>query len=166
MRPPSFCGQIGELMEYTCVLTLKKLKEYLAGATVVGFDFETSPIEEYRSEERAALDAHKAAITGVSLSVSEASGIYIPLRHRAGRNIQRPEAVMDYLRQAVFENATVIKVAHNLAFESMFLYALGVVVQPPCYDTIAALPSGACRTAALKPLCRSFSMWSCRTLKP
>ena len=33
-----------------------------------------------------------------------------------------------------------IKVAHNLAFESMFLYALGVVVQPPCYDTIAAAP--------------------------
>lgn len=120
-------------MSYTCALSLKKIKDYLAGAAVVGFDFETSPIEEYRSEERAALDAHKAAITGVSLSVSEDSGIYIPLRHRAGRNIQRPEAVMDYLRQTVFENATVIKVAHNLAFESMFLYALGVIVQPPCY---------------------------------
>lgn len=73
-------------MSYTCALSLKKIKDYLAGAAVVGFDFETSPIEEYRSEERAALDAHKAAITGVSLSVSEDSGIYIPLRHRAGRN--------------------------------------------------------------------------------
>ena len=31
-----------------------------------------------------------------------------------------------------------MKVAHNLAFESMFLYALGVIVLPPCYDTIAA----------------------------
>lgn len=30
------------------------------------------------------------------------------------------------------------KVAHNLAFESMFLYALGIIIQPPCYDTIAA----------------------------
>ena len=67
-------------MSYTCALSLKKIKDYLAGAAVVGFDFETSPIEEYRSEERAALDAHKAAITGVSLSVSEDSGIYIPLR--------------------------------------------------------------------------------------
>ena len=125
-------------MEYTCVLTLNKIKAYLAEAAVVGFDFETAPLEEYRSEERAALDAHKAAITGVSLSVSEDSGIYIPLRHRTGRNIPKPEAVMGYLRQAVFENPTVVKVAHNLAFESMFLYALGVVVQPPCYDTIAA----------------------------
>lgn len=45
---------------------------------------------------------------------------------------------MEYLRQALFENATVIKVAHNLSFEAMFLYALGTIVQPPVYDTIAA----------------------------
>lgn len=125
-------------MDYTCVLTLKKIKDYLAGAAVVGFDFETSPLDEYRSEKRAALDAHKSAITGVSFSVSEGSGIYVPLRHRAGRNIPKPEAVMEYLKTALFENPAVIKVAHNLAFEAMFLYALGVVVQPPCYDTIAA----------------------------
>ena len=125
-------------MDYICVLTLKKIKDYLAGAAVVGFDFETSPTDDYRCEERAALDAHKAAITGVSLSVSEGSAIYVPLRHRTGRNIRGPEAVIDFLREALFENATVIKVAHNLAFEAAFLYALGVVVQPPCYDTIAA----------------------------
>ena len=104
----------------------------------MAFDFETAPLEEYRAEERAALDAHKAAITGMSLSVSEGSGIYVPLRHRAGRNAAKPEAVMDYLREALFENTMIIKVAHNLAFEAMFLYALGVVVQAPCYDTIAA----------------------------
>ena len=27
---------------------------------------------------------------------------------------------------------------HNLAFESQFLYARDIVVQEPCYDTIAA----------------------------
>ena len=84
-------------MNYTCVLSLKKIQEYLAGSDVVAFDFETSPTEDYRSEERAALDAHKAAITGVSLSVAEDSGIYIPLRHRIGRNAAKPEGVMDYL---------------------------------------------------------------------
>lgn len=125
-------------MNYTCVTTLKKIQDYLAGAAIVAFDFETSPTEEYRSEDRAALDAHKSVITGVSFSVSEGSAIYVPLRHRVGRNIQKSEAVMDYLRTAVFENAAIIKVAHNLAFEAMFLYAIGVVVQPPCYDTIAA----------------------------
>lgn len=125
-------------MNYSCVTTLSKIKEYLAGAAVVAFDFETSPKEEYRSEERAALDAHKADITGVSFSVSEGSAIYVPLRHKTGRNIQKPEAVMAYLRGTLFENAVVIKVAHNLSFEAMFLYALGMVVQAPVYDTIAA----------------------------
>ena len=105
---------------------------------MVAFDFEISPKEKYRAEERAALDAHKADITGVSFSVSEGSGIYVPLRHRIGRSIAKLEAVMEYLRQAVFENTAVVKVAHNLAFESMFLYAIDTVVQPPCYDTIAA----------------------------
>jgi DNA polymerase-1 len=38
----------------------------------------------------------------------------------------------------LFVNSTVIKVAHNLAFESMFLYARGIVLQAPVYDTIAA----------------------------
>lgn len=125
-------------MSYSCVITLNKIKEYLAGAAVVAFDFETSPKEAYRTEERAALDAHKADITGVSFSVSEGSGIYVPLRHKTGRNVTKPGAVMEYLRQALFENATVIKVAHNLPFEAMFLYALGTIVQPPVYDTIAA----------------------------
>ena len=45
---------------------------------------------------------------------------------------------MGYLQKALFENAAIMKVAHNLSFEAMFLYALGTVVQPPCYDTIAA----------------------------
>lgn len=125
-------------MNYSCVTTLNKIKEYLAGAAVIAFDFETSPKEEYRNEERAALDAHKADITGVSFSVSEGSAIYVPLRHKTGKNVTRPEAVMAYLRGTLFENAVVIKVAHNLSFEAMFLYALGMVVQAPVYDTIAA----------------------------
>jgi len=49
-----------------------------------------------------------------------------------------PGAVYPLLTELVWTNPGVIKVAHNLAFEAMFLYALGVIVQPPCYDTIAA----------------------------
>lgn len=125
-------------MDYSCVTDHGKIKDYLAGAAVVAFDFETSPMEAYRAEEKAALDAHKATVTGVSFSVAEGSGIYVPLRHKRGRNIERPEEVMGYLQGALFENATVIKVAHNLSFEAMFLYDLGMVVQAPVYDTIAA----------------------------
>ena len=124
-------------MDYSCVTTITGLQAYLAGAELAAFDFETSPLPEYRDDPRAALDAHKAAITGVSFSVAEGSAIYVPLRHRFGSNAD-VEAVMAYLRPVLFENPRVVKVAHNLAFEAMFLYALGIVVQPPVYDTIAA----------------------------
>ena len=107
-------------MGYECVTALGKIKEYLAGAEIVAFDFETSPLEKYRAEERAALDAHKAEITGMSFSVSEGSGIYVPFRHRAGRNTRKPEAVMEYLQAALFGNMEVIKIAHNLSLSPCF----------------------------------------------
>ena len=52
-------------MDYSCVTDHGKIKDYLAGAAVVAFDFETSPMEAYRAEGKAALDAHKATITGL-----------------------------------------------------------------------------------------------------
>ena len=125
-------------MPYRCVTVPKEIHDYLHGAAIVAFDFETAPLEQYRSEEKAALDAHKSVIVGVSLSVAEDSAIYIPLWHRTGRNADAPETVMAALRRELFENPNILKIAHNLAFEAMFLYALGIVVQPPCYDTIAA----------------------------
>ena len=108
------------------------------GASVVAFDFETSPKDEYRQEERAALDAHKAQITGVSFSVSEETAIYVPITHRVGVNLVDKGALFEYLKSEFFENPSIVKVAHNLAFEAMFLYALGIVVREPCYDTITA----------------------------
>jgi len=85
----------------------------------------------------AALDAHRSSICGVSLSRAAGTGIYIPLLHRRGMNA-KPDEVLPLLREMVWENREVIKIAHNLAFESMFLYALGIVLRPPVYDTIAA----------------------------
>jgi DNA polymerase-1 len=74
-------------MAYELVTTLTALKAYLKplldGETkVVAFDFETSPIDEWRGEKNAALDPHKADITGVSLSIAPGTGIYIPLLHQ------------------------------------------------------------------------------------
>jgi len=124
-------------MEYKCVYTLAEIQEYLKNATLFAFDFETSPRDKWRNDKSAALDAHKADITGISFSVSDGTAIYIPLKHRSGRNAENQKAIWDYLK-LLFESGDVIKVAHNLAFESMFLYAKGIVLQKPCYDTIAA----------------------------
>ena len=124
-------------MNYRCETNLQEIEKYLRGAGVVAFDFETAPLPAYREDDKAALDAHRSHIVGVSLSVAEGSAIYVPLRHLRGPNAD-PVQIIPFLRDALWMNPAVIKIAHNLSFEAMFLYALGVVVQPPCYDTIAA----------------------------
>jgi DNA polymerase-1 len=124
-------------MGYKCVYMLSEIQEYLKNTVLFAFDFETSPRDKWRNDKSAALDAHKADITGISFSVSEGTAIYVPLKHRSGRNAENQAAIWDYLK-LLFESKDVIKVAHNLAFESMFLYARGIVLQKPCYDTIAA----------------------------
>lgn len=124
-------------MGYKCVYMLSEIKEYLKNTVLFAFDFETSPRDKWRNDKSAALDAHKADITGISFSVSEGTAIYVPLKHRSGQNAENQAAIWDYLK-LLFESKDVIKVAHNLAFESMFLYARGIVLQKPCYDTIAA----------------------------
>nr|WP_242965009.1 hypothetical protein [Petroclostridium xylanilyticum] len=45
------------MMDYQCVTTLQEISDYLCGANLVAFDFETTPKEEYRRDEKAALDA-------------------------------------------------------------------------------------------------------------
>ena len=124
-------------MNYRCETNLQEIEKYLRGAGVVAFDFETAPLPAYRENGKAALDAHRSHIVGVSLSVAEGSAVYVPLRHLRGPNTD-PEQIIPFLRNALWMNPAVVKIAHNLSFEAMFLYALGVVVQPPCYDTIAA----------------------------
>ena len=123
---------------YRAVTTLGGVREYLSGAKIIAFDFETAPDEVYRDEERAALDPHKAHIVGISFSASEGGGIYIPIAHKTGENAAPLTEVWQWLSENFFSNKTVVKAAHNLAFESAFLYARGIVIQEPVYDTIAA----------------------------
>ncbi len=117
---------------------MKEIQAYIGDSKIISFDFETSPTDKFRNCDKAALDPYKAVIVGISFSVTEGSGIYVPLYHRIGKNIENPNRILDYLKKAVFENRNIIKLAHNLSFEAMFLYHIGTVVQCPCYDTIAA----------------------------
>jgi DNA polymerase-1 len=122
---------------YRSILTLSDLQNYLSGAPIVAFDFETAPDERYRREEKAALDAHKSHIAGISFSVAEGDAVYLPIAHRNSSNSENLTEIWNWL-SGFFADPAVTKVAHNLAFESAFLYARGIVVQEPCYDTIAA----------------------------
>lgn len=124
-------------MDYQTIRSVADIDAYIGDAQLIAFDFETSAADEYRKEEFAALDAHKSDITGISLSTAAGTARYVPLRHRIGSNAD-VDAVMCYLTGRVFHNHSIVKIAHNLSFEAMFLYKHGIVMQEPVYDTIAA----------------------------
>lgn len=125
-------------MSYKPTSILQELQNYLSGASVVAFDFETAPDDKYRNEDRATLDAHKSHIIGISFSVAKGDGIYLPLVHRIGENAADQGIIWDWLKLNFFMTPNITKIAHNLAFESAFLYAKGIIIQEPVYDTIAA----------------------------
>ena len=123
--------------KYKCVSNVEEIKNYIGDSRVVAFDFETAPCEKYRAEDKAALDPAKANIVGCSFSISEGTGVYVPIRHIGGQNVNEEE-FFHFLR-GFLTNREITKVAHNIAFESAMAYAkLGVVIQEPVYDTICA----------------------------
>ena len=126
------------MTNYRSETKLSRIMDLLCGKSPVAFDFETAPDDAYREEPKAALDAHKAHIVGISFSAAEGDAFYVPLAHKDGSNAEQQEALWAFLKAEFFESKSVVKIAHNLTFEAMFLYALGIVVQMPCYDTIAA----------------------------
>ncbi len=121
---------------YRCVISVQEIQKYIGNATTVAFDYETAPDEPYRMEEKAALDPHKSHIVGCSFSVKEHTGIYIPVAHKIGENIDNT-VFLNFL-QTFLMNKNIIKIAHNIAFESAMSCHQDIVIQPPVYDTICA----------------------------
>lgn len=122
--------------EYKCVTTVDGIKEYIGNSPLVAFDFETAPDDPFRDEDKAALDPAKAHIVGCSFSIKEETGIYVPIAHRIGINIDKTD--FSSFLTSFLMNTTIVKIAHNIAFESSMAYANGIVIQAPVYDTICA----------------------------
>ena len=121
---------------YRCVTSVQEIQEYIGNAAVVAFDYETAPDEPYRMEEKAALDPYKSHIVGCSFSTKEHTGIYVPVAHKVGENIEN--ALFLCFLKSFLTHKNIIKIAHNIAFESAVSCHQGIVIQPPVYDTICA----------------------------
>ena len=122
--------------EYRGITTVDGIKEYIGNSPLVAFDFETAPDDPFRDEDKAALDPAKAHIVGCSFSIKEGTGIYVPIAHRIGNNIDKTDFFA--FLTAFLMNSAIVKIAHNIAFESSIAYAKGIVIQAPVYDTICA----------------------------
>ena len=145
------------MSEYKLAKSTDDVKNYLKNADIISFDFETAPNDEYRDEPMAAIDPHKSHMVGVSFSVKPGTGIYAPIAHK---NTHLNLDMRELLKE--FAISGTVKIAHNLAFEAMFLYANGILIKPPVYDTLLA----AMMTMKSKTEFRTLSDSGLKTLVP
>ena len=122
--------------EYRCVTDIAELKAYIGDAKKVAFDYETAPDASYREVPKAALDPARAHIVECSYSVTPGTAVAIPLKHLIGENMDWDQWFA--FHKELLENREIQKICHNIAFESSFSYHLGIVIQAPVYDTMAA----------------------------
>ncbi len=122
--------------KYKCVTDIEELKAYIGDAKIVAFDYETAPYEAFRDDDRASLDSFRSHIVECSYSAAEGTAVAVPLKHLTGSNMDYDDWLA--FHRELLTDRSRIKVCHNIAFESLFSYHLGIVIQAPVYDTMCA----------------------------
>ena len=115
-------------IEVKIVDTDKKLVDLvkeLNKAKVISFDTETTSTEEMKAE-----------IVGISLSIKEGEGYYIPTGHRAGTNLPLDQ-VLSALKGPLTD-PKIGKIAHNAKYDYIVLARQGLRVSPLTFDTMLA----------------------------
>jgi DNA polymerase-1 len=102
---------------------LKSLVSELKKADFIAFDTETTGTDPLLAE-----------LVGISLSVKEGEGYYLPLGHVEGQQLSR-EKVVGALKP-IFENEKIAKVGHNAKYDMAVLHEAGIEVRGLKYDTM------------------------------
>ncbi|MCL4274722.1 MAG: DNA polymerase I [Anaerolineales bacterium] len=104
---------------------LRDLVKELSKAKVISFDTETTDTDEMRAD-----------MVGISLSVQEGTGYYIPIGHTSGNNLLL-EMVIEALMPSM-TNPKIGKLAHNAKYDYIILARHGLVTSPLTFDTMLA----------------------------
>jgi DNA polymerase-1 len=104
---------------------LEVLVAELNKAKVISFDTETTSTDEMQAD-----------LVGISLSVREGTGYYIPVGHKNGQNLSI-EQVVSALRNPLTD-PKIGKVAHNAKYDYIMLARYGLKVTPLTFDTMIA----------------------------
>ncbi len=86
--------------------------------------------------ETTSIEAVKAEIVGIALSVAEKQGYYIPAGHRKGDNLDLLE-VLNILKP-VLESSEIVKIGQNLKYEYTVFMKYGIELSLPVFDTMIA----------------------------
>ena len=105
---------------------LAELQSRLDKAQIIAFDTETT-----------STDPMQADLVGISLSVQEGEGYYIPTGHKTGETQLSAAQVIEALRPALTDPAKQ-KIGHNLKYDWLVLAENGIEVAPLSFDTMIA----------------------------
>ncbi len=114
---------------YTVVNTpeaLRDLQQILSKAECLAVDTETTGVDPLRSE-----------LVGISLSVAEGQGYYIPVGHRTGEP-QLPLETVRAALQPAFTDPRLPKYGHNAKYDLLALRQAGLDLTPITFDTMIA----------------------------
>jgi DNA polymerase-1 len=103
--------------------TLKSLVGELKKADFIAFDTETTGTDPLLAE-----------IVGISLSVREGEGYYLPIGHAEGQQLPR-EKIVQALKP-IFENEKLAKVGHNAKYDMAVLHEMGIETRGLKFDTM------------------------------
>ena len=106
--------------------SLDAICKVLDAADVIAFDTETT-----------STDPMLAKLVGISLSVQEGQGYYIPVGHQGDAPQLSIETVIEALRPAM-TNPAKEKVGHNLKYDGIMLERYGLKIEPYSFDTLIA----------------------------
>jgi DNA polymerase-1 len=126
---------------------LMELCKLLEQASLIAFDTETT-----------STDPMRANLVGISLSVKEGEGYYIPVGHHiAGDKNLDLKQVVDHLMVSM-ANPAIKKVGHNIKYDYLVLLRHGLKVSPLSFDTMIAgfLINPASRSLGLKSMARDL----------
>ena len=104
---------------------LESMLQALNKASVISFDTETTSTDEMT-----------AALVGISLSIQENEGWYIPVGHRSGKQLPM-EQVISALRGPLTDDR-IPKIGHHLKYDFIMLARHELRVNPLGFDTMLA----------------------------
>jgi DNA polymerase-1 len=104
---------------------LDSMMKALKSATVISFDTETTSTDEMT-----------AGLVGISFSVKEGEGWYIPVGHNSGTQLPL-EQIISALRKP-FTDLKIPKIGHHLKYDFIMLARYGIRAAPLVFDTMVA----------------------------
>ncbi len=128
-------GNNNVVPEYVTVQTLDELKQLtneLMNSSGFAFDVETAP----QNPDLRSVDPMRCSLVGLSISMREGQGFYVPVGHLQGDQIP-VQTMIDAIKNA-FESETIPKVAHNANYDATVLGNYGISVKNITFDTMLA----------------------------